>query len=426
MPLGCTSSYGLPRMGRFEKPDSVGIVGAGIAALQLALQLHRHGRPATLYVDRTPEQIRASRLPNTVCRFPPTRLRERDLGVDHWDDADLLTFAMDVSIVGTPIAFRGAFREPASFVDMRLYQARLLEDLLSSGGHVEFGAALQPADMARLARHHALVVVASGRSRLAQIFPRRADRSPLDRPRRRLFAGLFHGVAPLDPPEMVIRLVPGVGELFIAPFLSFAGRVSNVLVEAVPGGELDWITRDRSDGLEAGVLDVLRAYAPGLVDRVNVGDFRLTGPCDFHRGAITPVIRENSIQLEHGVCALAIGDAHVLNDPVVGQGANAASFAARTVGQAILEGGPFDADFCCRVQQRTWPYLRAVTEWSNASLEPPPPHVKDIFHAAAEQQEVADAIASNFADPGAAWAAFSSPEGAAMFLQRFEHARVPS
>jgi hypothetical protein len=401
------------------RPESVGIVGAGIAALQLALQLHRHGVPATLYADRTPEQIRASRLPNTVCRFPPTRLRECQLGVEHWDDPDLLTFAMAVSVAGTPVAFRGAFREPASFVDMRLYQATLLEDALASGGHVDFGA-LQPADLMRLAKRHTLVVVASGRSRLAQIFPRRADRSPLSKPGRRLFAGLFHGVAPLDPPEMVIRLVPGVGELFIAPFVSFVGRVTNVLIEAVPGGELDGITRDRSDQLEVDVLNALRAYAPSVVDRIDVAEFRLTGPRDHHRGAITPVAREGSIELERGIYAVAIGDAHVLNDPIVGQGANAASHAAWMAAQAILDGGPFDADFCCRVHERTLPYLRAVTEWSNASLQPPPPHVMDIFHAASERQNVADAIASNFADPQAAWAAFGTPQGAAGFLRRFE------
>jgi hypothetical protein len=66
------------------------------------------------------------------------------------------------------------------------------------------------------------------------------------------------------------------------------------------------------------------------------------------------------------------------------------------------------------------PYLRAVTEWSNASLQPPPPHVMDIFHAASERQNVADAIASNFADPQAAWAAFGTPQGAAGFLRRFK------
>jgi hypothetical protein len=410
-------------MRSFGTPESVGIVGAGIAALQLALHLQRHGATATVYADRTPEQIRASRLPNSVCRFAPARLRERELGVDHWEDPALLTVAMDVGVVGTSIAFRGAFGEPGSFVDMRLYQATLLEDLLAAGGCVEFGA-LQPSDLPRLAERHALVVIASGRGRLAAVFPRRADRSPLTEPRRRLFAGTFHGVAPLDPPAMVIRMVPGVGELFIAPFFAFAGRVCNVLVEAVPGGELEWITRDTPDGVEAGLLEELRAYAPSVVDRIDASAFHLTGHQDFHRGAITPVVREGAVELRRGVYALAIGDAHVLNDPIVGQGANAASFAAWTAAQAILEGGPFDADFCRRVHERNWPYLRAVTEWSNASLEAPAPHVTDIFHAAAGRQDVADAIAANFADPPAAWAAFGSPEGAVMFLRRFD--RTPA
>jgi 2-polyprenyl-6-methoxyphenol hydroxylase-like FAD-dependent oxidoreductase len=67
---------------------SIGIVGTGISGLHLALFLQHFGIGSTVYADRTPEQIREGRLPNTVARFEHTRARERQLGVDHWDFDD--------------------------------------------------------------------------------------------------------------------------------------------------------------------------------------------------------------------------------------------------------------------------------------------------------------------------------------------------
>jgi hypothetical protein len=64
--------------------------------------------------------------------------------------------------------------------------------------------------------------------------------------------------------------------------------------------------------------------------------------------------------LGSGVYAQAIGDAHILNNPINDQGANAASFAARTLAEAILDGGPFDASFCRKVEARIWDYSRAA------------------------------------------------------------------
>jgi len=61
----------------------IGIIGSGIAGLHLGLFLQKHGVDATLYSDRSPEQIRAGRLSNFVVRFDPTRERERALDVDH-------------------------------------------------------------------------------------------------------------------------------------------------------------------------------------------------------------------------------------------------------------------------------------------------------------------------------------------------------
>jgi Styrene monooxygenase A putative substrate binding domain len=271
-----------------QRANSVGIVGAGVAGLQLALHLQRHGVPTTLYTDRTPEQIRGARLPNTVCRFAPTRDRERALGVEHWDEPRFGTFGIDFRITGAPIAFQGAFSRPASFVDMRLYQATLLEDAAAAGTRVVYGA-LQPADVERHAREHALMVVASGRGRLAEPFPRVAEQSPYMQPQRRLFAGLFHGLHASDAADLAFCISPGHGEVFaFAPFLTFDGPVGALLVEAIPGGALEPLTRG---GLADEPTDVKQRA------------FELTRPQDVHRGAIVPVVRRGYRVLQIAVAA---------------------------------------------------------------------------------------------------------------------------
>jgi 2-polyprenyl-6-methoxyphenol hydroxylase-like FAD-dependent oxidoreductase len=59
---------------------SIGIVGAGVAGLHLALYVQRHGVPATLYAERTPEEHRVSRLSSTPGHFGNTIAREAALG----------------------------------------------------------------------------------------------------------------------------------------------------------------------------------------------------------------------------------------------------------------------------------------------------------------------------------------------------------
>ncbi|HKT37828.1 MAG TPA: NAD(P)-binding protein, partial [Ktedonobacterales bacterium] len=66
----------------------IGIIGAGIAGLQLGLFLRQAGFEVTIYTEQTADQLLCSRLPNAVIRSAPTRARERQLGVAHWDDEE--------------------------------------------------------------------------------------------------------------------------------------------------------------------------------------------------------------------------------------------------------------------------------------------------------------------------------------------------
>jgi len=224
---------------------NIGIVGSGIAGLQLGLFLQQQGMSPTIYSDRSPDQIRASRLPSLVVRFDHTLERERALGVNHWDFPDFGVFGVRTQIdLRPPIVWSGSFKRAASGVDMRIYQSTLLEDFAERGGKVIQGA-LHPSDVVRLSDEYDLMVIASGRGSLTEMFRRDPVRSPYDRPQRLLTAAFYRGLDFPEPLGVTQAISPGNGEIFQAPFTSFEGRVCTIMVEAIPGRAFEAIARRR-------------------------------------------------------------------------------------------------------------------------------------------------------------------------------------
>jgi 2-polyprenyl-6-methoxyphenol hydroxylase-like FAD-dependent oxidoreductase len=144
------------------------------------------------------------------------------------------------------------------------------------------------------------------------------------------------------------------------------------------------------------------------------------GPLDTLSGAIVPTVRRGVAPLPGGRFAMALGDTHVTHDPIVGQGANAASRAAWLLGELLSAharaGGRFDEAFCTRAEQRLWESTAAAAAWTNAFLQPPPPHAIGLLVAAAQNQAIADAFVTNFNDPDRMWAVVSSPDATAAFI----------
>jgi 2-polyprenyl-6-methoxyphenol hydroxylase-like FAD-dependent oxidoreductase len=398
---------------------NIGIVGTGIAGLHLGLFLRHHGASATIYADRTPEQQRSGRIVNNVVRFEHTRARERTLAVNHWDDVGPGVESINVFVGGEhPLAFTGQLSQPASYVDMRLYQATLLEDFAARGGEVVYGA-VQAEDLVRLSERHDLLVLASGRGSLIELFPRLAKFSPYDRPQRLLSLGFYSGIA-AEERDVAFVIAPGQGEVFQTTTYSFDGNQTALLFEAIPGGAFETMARMRYEDdprrFEATALGLLREHAPPIYERIDPAVFGLTRPLDLLQGAITPTVRQGYARLDNGAFVMAIGDVQVANDPLIAQGANTASHSAWTLGEAILEGGRFDERFCQRAAERIWAYARPVTEWSNFMLLPPPPHIINLLVAAAQNQAIADAFADGFANPLPTWELLRSPERVAAFL----------
>jgi 2-polyprenyl-6-methoxyphenol hydroxylase-like FAD-dependent oxidoreductase len=401
---------------------SIGIVGAGVSALHLGLFLRQHDVPVTIYTEKSGADLAAGRLLNTVGHHHPTLERERQLGVHHWDAAEY-GFGCHHHYLGTPqpMRFRGDFVAPSSAIDYRLYLPRLLGDFEDRGGRVEVRA-VQADDVDRLGAQHDLLVVASGRGTLSGLFGRRADRSPYEGPQRRLCVVLCHGVARSEPKGVTLGISPGHGELIEIPIYSVEGHVTALLFENIPGGDLEVLADLNYDedpkAFEATVLEKLRVHHPATYERVDPATFGVTRPQDILQGGVTPYLRADYTQLANGRYALAVGDVHAVVDPVVGQGANCASYSAWTVGEAIVEDLGFDELFCQRVARRRADMVESTVAWTNFMVAPPPPHFIAMLIAMAQHKEICDEFTTSFGYPDRQWARLATPERTRTYLAR--------
>jgi 2-polyprenyl-6-methoxyphenol hydroxylase-like FAD-dependent oxidoreductase len=401
---------------------SVGIVGAGISGMHLALRLQQFRVNTTVYAEQNPDEQRAARPLNFVARFGNTLARERAMGLDAFLDRPVPRIQVTVEADGAP-AFCGELSSPLSFLDFRIYLPALMETYQRRGGQVHIGA-VDRQRVRELSRHHDLLVVSSGGRSMGELFPRDPERSFLVEPKRRLLGAVLRGARCREPIGHDIHLVPGAGEIFHAPFATFGGERTALLIEAVPGGPLEPMARmsyeEDPDRFERTLLQTLATYAPSVRERVDdERSFGVARPIDLLQGAITPVVRRTWAAVGEGRHAVALGDAWVLNDPIVGQGANLGSRCAFILADAILAASSFDERFCRRVDALMWRAAEPVTKWSNAALEPPPAHVLDLLSAAADDQRVADGFIDGFDDPPTMWTRMSSPGSAAEFLARF-------
>ncbi len=403
----------------------VGIVGAGTAGLHLALLLQQGGLQPTLYAERTPDEVRNGRLPNTVVHNYRTRAREREIGANLWDETGTPVAGHWHQIPPAPgewLQFPGYFKEPSLSVDYRLYQAGLLEAYLDRGGRAEFGA-VDTSDLAPVAARHDLLVVSSGRSGLNELFPPIEGRSPFSAPARLLHAGLYTGIADSGAPHhVVLSLLGPVGEIINIPMLTAHGLLEVLLFECIPGGPLEEVARTKwADDPKAHdrlVREKIREFSPHVAERMDESSLGIVDPTSVLQGAIVPTVRQGWAKLDE-TYVIAVGDAHVVVDPVVGLGANAASIGAFALGRTILEGGPFDEAFCRRVDERRLPDVLAHFDFTSVMLQPPPPHVLQVLGAMSQNPALADDFTENFTVPGRHLDNLATPESAAAYLASF-------
>jgi styrene monooxygenase len=404
----------------------IGIVGAGTAGLHLGIYLRQHDVDVTIFTDRPPEAYAGLRLLNTVAHHAVTVERESRLGINHWPSDKYGYFGHYYYVGGPqPLKFYGDLKAPSRAVDYRLYQPKLMEDFLNVGGKIEYKE-IGADDIPVVAASFDLLVVCTGKGPLGQMFQHRPEHSPFERPQRALCVGLFKGIAEAPIRAVTMTFSPGCGEMIEIPTLSFGGMVTALVMENIPGGDMEILAKTKYDDNPRAFLDLLleklRKHHPTVAERIDEKEFDLANsPLDILQGGVTPTVRKSHVMLDGGKMAIALGDVQAVVDPVLGQGANMASYAAVIMGEEIVRQDVFDERFCEHVDLRRQDRVLSATRWTNfmlTNLRLLPVELQQFIFELSQNRRLADEFTDNFNYPERQWDCFSSPQRMRAWCER--------
>ncbi len=403
---------------------AVTIVGGGQSGLQLGNGLLSAGFDVHLVQDRKADDIRNGRVTSSQCMFDKALSYERELGLNFWDKecptVDSINFTVPApdGSGNKAIEWNGLLDRPAQAVDQRLKFPRWMQELEKRGGTIEYKAA-SAADLEKYAADSDLVVVAAGKGEVAKLFERDAQKSQFDAPQRALALTYVKGLTPRPQYSAVaFNLIPGVGEYFVFPALTTTGPCEIMVFEGIPGGPMDcWDDVTSPEAHLAKSRWILDTFLPWEGARAKTCE--LTDPNGILVGRFAPTVRRPIARLASGKAVFGMADVVVLNDPITGQGSNNASKCAKVYLDAIKAHGdkPFDEAFMQATFDRYWDFAQYVTGWTNALLQPPPPHVLNIMGAAQGIPVLAKRIANGFDDPLDFFPWFAVPEEADKYLK---------
>ena len=380
------------------------IVGAGQAGLLLGIGLLKKGYRVRLVTSESAQQIADGAIRSTQGMFHDALQIERDLDLHLWDDAcpaiDAIQFAMIGPDGKAMIEWVGSLDAPAASIDQRVKFPAWMDIFERHGGRLE----VRPVgvmDLEALARECELLIIAAGKGDVGRLFARDDTRSPFDRPQRALAVCCVKNLRPHDPARVSFSVVPGAGEFFCIPGVGRAGACDYLFFEAIPGGPLD-----RFDGVTAPkerlalMLELLAAFVPAEFARC--AHVELTDAGATLAGRFTPEVRDPVARLSSGALAFGLADTVVLNDPITGQGSNNATKAAAAYLRAIVERGaqPFDEQWMRATFERHWnDYAAWSTAFTNALLQPPPPHVQRYLLEASWRPALRRTFVNGFNNP---------------------------
>ena len=400
----------------------IAIVGAGQSGLQLAHGLLAAGYQVTLFSDHSADEVLEGRVRSSQCMFDSALEIERDLNLNHWEEqcpkVEGVSFTVPDGIGGSSIDWAARLDNFAQSIDQRLKIPRWLAQFEGRGGKLRIKAA-GPEDLAECARTHDLVIVASGKGALGQLFERDPTRSPFSQAQRALALTYVTGMQSRVPYSAVcFNLIPNVGEYFVFPALTTSGPCEIMVFEGVRGGPMDcWFGNLTPAVHLARSKQILETFLPWESARCR--NLELTDDNGILSGCVVPTVR-NPVAKVAGLPILGMADAVVLNDPITGQGSNNATRCAEIYLEAILErgDGPADAEWMQQTFDRYWAgYAKWVTEWTNLLLRPPA-HVLRLLDCAGKNPAIASAFVNGFDDPRTLFPWFTDPVEADKFIQR--------
>ncbi len=105
-----------------------------------------------------------------------------------------------------------------------------------------------------------------------------------------------------------------------------------------------------------------------------------------------PTVRNTVVEFDGGKCAIALGDVHSIVDPMMGQGANVASYAAFVLGEEIVDSDVLDARFCEKVDLKRQDRVLAASRWTNLMLQPPSEALGMLIGTMSQNQALATSL----------------------------------
>jgi len=396
----------------------IAVIGAGVAGLLAAHDLHRRGFDVTLYSEKTPEDFLNSVPTGNASRFDMALSYERELGLAHWESeapvADGIFFTLSLDERTQVFTTLGRMDKPSYAIDVRLQSARWIEDLTARGGKVVFER-VSSERLDEIAGEHDLTIVAIGKLG-ADLFARDDERSVYTEPQRNLALLCVDNVA-MRPPwaeqlnPIKVNVFPAWGEAFWVPWYQKDGKQCRSLIfEARPGSPMDRFG-DAKTGEQA--LEIAREVLRDLIpwDYEWLKDMRLADEHSWLVGRFTPVVRRVAGTLPSGRNVIALGDTAMSLDPIGGQGANNGYKMARNLVECIAErpAGPFDPAWMQGTFDRFWERHKYCELWNRVLIDGPPPSGIDFQFACygsdghadngSPQQRLANLWASNWDDP---------------------------
>ncbi|MGW0517207.1 styrene monooxygenase/indole monooxygenase family protein [Crossiella sp. NPDC003009] len=379
----------------------IAIVGSGQSGLQLGVALLRDGdHDITLYSPVTAEQIASGRLPSSAAVFGAARELERAAGLSLWDNEDPLIDGLRLRIGdgagGTAVGWDTPLRAAAQAVDQRVKYPAWLAVFEQLGGRLVIEQ-VTPESLDRIAAHHDLTVVASGKGGLSKIFPVRAQ-SPVA---RTLGLCAVHGLRVSSPDRVRFSILPTVGEVIAIPAVTADGPAWFMLLESVPGGPMDrWAESATPRAHLALTEELLTEFFPWEAEGFRGAELVDEHAWLAHPSGLQPTERAPVTTLPCGKPVLGLADVVVLNDPIAGQGANNAAHHAAVTHRAIRgHDGPFDEAWMHRCFAEFWSHAQWSTKFSHALLAPPPAHVQKLLGLAAMRPAIAERFANGFVNP---------------------------
>ena len=403
----------------------IAIVGAGQAGLPLALALIDKGYEVTLATSRTPDEVRGGKVMSSQCMFDSSLEIERRFGLDMWNKECPAVEGIGLAVPhpevpgGCLIDWSARLTDFAQAVDQRVKMPDWMEIFERRGGKLliqDVGVI----ELEALAESHELVVLAAGKGEIVRLFERDAARSPYAAPQRALALTYVHGLEPVaDYSRVSFNLIPGVGEYFVFPALTTSGACDIMVFEGVPGGPMDCWKGVSSPGEHlAQSRKILETFLPWEARRAR--DVALTDDNGILAGTVTPTVRKPVLQLPSGRLVLGLGDAVLVNDPITGQGSNNAAKAFQAYFDAIVERGDqaFTREWMNQTFEAAWREAEPVVTWTNALLQPPPPHILRLLYVAGQCAPLASAIANGFNRPADFFPWWMDPAECDRFIER--------